>query len=193
MNESKSMKLFFFQRKKLLLYSLASLLLFFLLFNYLSYKISIAFTVKGQECFPYRFWLIRKGVVPERGEYVAFKNHKVGGRATWIKIISGKEGDRVEVIELSGKEQFRVFFDEIGRELTVRGYVFLHSIDPLNDSQVFETFEKDTKVRDLPMIEEGRIPEGKYFVSSPAVRSYDSRYWGLVDESEIIGKAYPIF
>ena len=193
MNESESMKLFSFQRKKLLLYSLASLLLFFLLFNYLSSKISIAFTIKGEECFPYRFWLIRKGVVPERGEYVAFKNNKVDGRASWIKIISGKEGDRVEVIELSEKERFGVFLDEIGRELTVRGYVFLHSIDPLNDSEVFEAFEKDTRGRDLRMIEEGRIPEGKYFVSSPAVRSYDSRYWGLVDESEIIGKAYPIF
>ena len=187
------MKLFFFQRKKLLLYSLALLLLFFLLFHYLSSKISIAFTIKGQECFPYRFWLIRKGVIPERGEYVAFKNHKVDGRATWIKIISGKEGDRVEVIELSDKERFRAFSDEIGRELTIKGYVFLHSIDSLNGSEVFEAFEKDTKGRDLPMIEEGRIPEGKYFVSSPAVRSYDSRYWGLVDESEIIGKAYPIF
>ena len=202
MNESESMKLFFFKRapdvlnkrkRLLLLYSLALLLLFILLFNYLSSKISIAFTIKGQECFPYRFWLIRKGVVPERGEYVAFKNHKVDGRASWIKIISGKEGDRVEVIELSDKERFRVFSDEIGRELTIKGYVFLHSIDSLNGSEVFETFEKDTKGRHLPMIEEGRIPKGKYFVSSPAVRSYDSRYWGLVDESEIIGKAYPIF
>jgi len=187
------MKLFFFQRKKLFLYSLAVLLLFFILFNYLSSKISIALTIKGQECFPNRFWLIRKGVVPERGEYVAFKNYKVDGRATWIKIISGKEGDRVEVIELSDKDRFRVFFDEIGGDLTVRGYVFLHSIDPLNGTQVFEAFEKDTSGRELPMIEEGRIPGGKYFVSSPAVRSYDSRYWGLVDESEIIGKAYPIF
>jgi len=101
------------------------------------------------------------------------------------------------------QDLFKVYIEEIGKELTIQGFVFLHNSDPLNgaplhgatinSSQVFEAFEKDTKGRDLPMIEEGRISKGKYFVSSPAARSYDSRYWGLVDESEIIGKAYPIF
>ncbi len=190
---------FLYERKKYILSALVLTVLFFLLFNYLFSRISVAFTIRGQECFPYRFWLIRKGIIPERGEYVAFKNHRIDERATWVKIISGKDGDRIEVVRVTEEDMrrpqdlFKVYIEEIGKELTTQGFVFLHNSDPFNSSQVFEVFEKDTKGRDLPMIEEGRIPKGKYFVSSPAVRSYDSRYWGLVDESEIIGKAYPIF
>jgi hypothetical protein len=196
---STSMKGSIYERKKYILSALVLTVLFFLLFNYLSSRISVAFTIKGQECFPYRFWLIKKGVIPEKGEYVAFKNHRIDARATWVKIISGEDGDRIEVVRVTEEDMrrsqdlFKVYIEEIGKELTIKGFVFLHNSDPLNSSQAFEAFEKDTKGRDLPMIEEGRISKGKYFVSSPAARSYDSRYWGLVDESEIIGKAYPIF
>jgi conjugal transfer pilin signal peptidase TrbI len=39
------------------------------------------------------------------------------------------------------------------------------------------------------------IPQGKYFVWTPHIDSYDSRYdeIGLVDERTIIGVAYPLF
>lgn len=196
---STSKKCSIYGRKKYILSAFVLIVCFFLLFNYLSSRISVAFTIKGQECFPYKFWLIKKGVTPEKGEYVAFKNHRIDKRATWVKIISGKEGDRIEVERITEEDRirspnpFKLYIEEIGKELTIQGFVLLHSADPLNGSQVFEVFEKDTKGRSLPIIEEGKIPKGKYFVSSPAVRSYDSRYWGLVDESEIIGKAYPIF
>jgi len=150
----------------------------------------IAFTIKGQECFPYKVWFIRKGVIPEKGEYVAFKNRRIGGRRTWIKVLSGKEGDWIEAVKLSPSERYGFFVEEIGRELKVQGFVILHS--PLDGYEIFMVFERDTKGRELPIIDGGRILEKKYFVSSPAIRSYDSRYWGLVDESEIIGKAYPL-
>lgn len=181
------------KKEKILIFILVLSLLVLCALQYLTTKISIAFTIKGQECFPFKVWLIKKGVIPERGEYVAFKNPKVDGRATWIKIISGKEGDRIEVIKLSEIERFKVFIDELGKELPVRGFVILYSTDPLYNLLVLEVFERDTRGRELPMIEEGRIPPQKYFVTSPAIRSYDSRYWGLVDESNIIGKAYPLF
>lgn len=186
-------------RKKYILFSLVLTLIFFLAFHLLSSRISIAFTIKGQECFPYKFWLIKKGGIPQKGEYVAFKNHRIDKRATWVKVISGIEGDRIEVERITEEDRrkspglFNLYIDEIGRELTLQGFVFLHSRDPINGSKVFEVFEKDTKGRDLPIIGEGRIPGGSYFISSPALRSYDSRYWGLVNESDIIGKAYPIF
>ena len=190
---------FLHERKKYILSALVLTVPFFFLFNYLSSRISVAFTIRGQECFPYKFWLIKKGIIPEKGEYVAFKNHRIDERATWVKIISGEEGDRIEVERITEEDRrrspspFKLYIEEIGKELTIQGYVFLHNSDPINSSQVFVVFEEDTKGRSLPMIEERKIPKGKYFVSSPAVRSYDSRYWGLVDESEIIGKAYPIF
>jgi len=34
------------------------------------------------------------------------------------------------------------------------------------------------------------IPEGKYFMGSSNPKGFDSRYFGLVDKSQIIGKAY---
>jgi len=151
-------------RKKYLLFSLITTLIFFLAFHLLSSRISVAFTIKGQECFPYKFWLIKKGVIPQKGEYVAFKNPRIDKRATWIKVISGIEGDRIEVERITEEDRrrspglFNLYIDEIGRELTLQGFVFLHSQDPINGSKVFEVFEKDTKGRDLPMIEEGRIP-----------------------------------
>jgi len=179
------------KRKRFLLYGAGIFILFFFLFNFISSLFLIAFTVKGQECFPYKVWFIRKGVIPERGEYVAFKNYRVDGRRTWIKVLTGREGDRIEVLKFSPKERYGFFVKEIGKELKVQGFVVLRN--PLDGYKIFMVFEKDTKGRDLPIIDsEGKIPERKYFVSSPAIRSYDSRYWGLIDESDIIGKAYPL-
>lgn len=180
-------------RKKLLILALVITFLIWGLFQFLSANIGIAFTIKGQQCFPYRIWLIRKGVLPGYGEYVAFKNPNVDGRATWIKLVSGKEGDWLEVHEFLHGQRFTVFVDDLGKELMVRGVVFLHSANPLNGSERFEAFQKDSKGNELPLVREGKISKGKYFVTSPSVRSFDSRYWGLVDEGDIIGKAYPIF
>jgi type IV secretory pathway protease TraF len=39
----------------------------------------------------------------------------------------------------------------------------------------------------------GKIPEGKIFVVGSHERSYDSRIWGFLDESNIIGTVYPLF
>lgn len=35
----------------------------------------------------------------------------------------------------------------------------------------------------------GKVPKDKYFVWTPYVKSYDSRYWGFVDKKNIVGKA----
>ncbi|MAC85078.1 MAG: signal peptidase I [Arcobacter sp.] len=35
----------------------------------------------------------------------------------------------------------------------------------------------------------GKVPKNKYFVWTPYVKSYDSRYWGFVDKKDIVGKA----
>ena len=39
----------------------------------------------------------------------------------------------------------------------------------------------------------GIIPDGKYFALGEHVDSYDSRYWGFVDYSWILGKVHRIF
>ena len=39
----------------------------------------------------------------------------------------------------------------------------------------------------------GVIPPGSYFVLGDAKRSYDSRYWGFVRKSWIVGRGFPLF
>lgn len=35
----------------------------------------------------------------------------------------------------------------------------------------------------------GKVPKDKFFMWTPFVKSYDSRYWGFIDKSDILGKA----
>ena len=37
-----------------------------------------------------------------------------------------------------------------------------------------------------------RIGPGTYWVMAPLPGSYDSRYWGAIDEEQIVGRVYPI-
>ena len=39
---------------------------------------------------------------------------------------------------------------------------------------------------------DGVIPSGSYFVLGDGGRSYDSRYWGFVRKSWIVGRAFPL-
>ena len=39
----------------------------------------------------------------------------------------------------------------------------------------------------------GPIPEGSWFVLGNGPRSYDSRYWGFVKKSWVVGRAWPLF
>ena len=40
---------------------------------------------------------------------------------------------------------------------------------------------------------DGAIPAGSYFVLGDGERSYDSRYWGFVRKSWIVGRGFPLF
>jgi type IV secretory pathway protease TraF len=39
---------------------------------------------------------------------------------------------------------------------------------------------------------DGPVPSGKVFVMAPHPRSFDSRYWGFVDESWGLYKCWPL-
>lgn len=43
------------------------------------------------------------------------------------------------------------------------------------------------------LVKDEIIPPGKYFLAAPASESFDSRYWGYVDESQFIGNVTPIW
>ncbi len=170
---------------------------------YVLYLISTNFgfliTLEGQDCFPYKYWIVEKQARPrvDVGDYVVFKGHGIPNfpdGITWVKKIVAAGGCRVESKKLDPGERYEdtVFVNEAPKLLKVQGHVYLYC-GGNHLVTGFDVFEEDTKGRALPMIASQYIPSGKYYVMATAKRSFDSRYWGFVDESWIIGKAYPLF
>lgn len=59
-----------------------------------------------------------------------------------------------------------------------------------NGKYLGSQIKQDSKGNKLPQFTfNGKIPKDKYFMWTPFVKSYDSRYWGFVDRSDILGKA----
>jgi signal peptidase I len=60
-----------------------------------------------------------------------------------------------------------------------------------NNRFIGEAKQRDKQGKDTPLfVWDGMIPEGRYFVMGTHIDSYDSRYWGFVEQKDIIGKAY---
>ena len=92
-----------------------------------------------------------------------FKDNTVIG-----KYASGLEGDQISIQE-SG-----VFVND---ELVTEGYLLASKIQvPANE--LYKSFV---------------VPKGKVFFTGSAPKSYDSRYWGLADQKQIIGEAIPLW
>jgi conjugal transfer pilin signal peptidase TrbI len=120
---------------------------------------------------PHRFFLIHKGELPKRGEYVAF--HWLGGGpypagVTFVKVIEGMPGDVVT----SADRVFSVNGVPVGYAKTVS-----RQGQPLDPGPT------------------GTLPTGHYYVRAPHPDSLDSRYQltGWIAESQIIGRAHALF
>jgi conjugal transfer pilin signal peptidase TrbI len=186
-------------RGKYFISALLIAIIFFLLFKNLSDRYIIAFTRDGHYCLPYSIWLIKKGEKPERGDYVSFVGHGIPNFADgvrWVKIMTGMPGDRVRTVTIPVSERTAnievIEVNGLPMQKRLQGRVYLQT-SPNGHVTYYRVFEKDTMGRSLPIIGNQTIPLGHYFVSTPAPRSFDSRYWGLIDEKDILGKAYPIF
>jgi conjugal transfer pilin signal peptidase TrbI len=120
---------------------------------------------------PHHVYLIRKGEMPQRGDYVAFRWHGGGpypAGATFIKILAGLPGDAVM---------------RRGRRFYVNGV-------PVGEAK---TTSKEGAALDAGHT--GVLPPGRYYVRAPHPDSLDSRYrlTGWIAQSEIIGRAYVLF
>ena len=63
-----------------------------------------------------------------------------------------------------------------------------------NGAPIGNALKKDSKGRDLPIFKfNGTIPAGQYFMTGTHPRSFDSKYYGLVDMKSFLAKAYPIW
>lgn len=59
-----------------------------------------------------------------------------------------------------------------------------------NGKYLGSQIKQDSKGNILPQFSfNGKIPKDKFFMWTPFVKSYDSRYWGFVDRNDILGKS----
>ncbi|GJL52193.1 MAG: hypothetical protein NPIRA01_34200 [Nitrospirales bacterium] len=139
--------------------------------------------IRDDESWPHhRFFLLRKGISPERGSLVAFTmtdtyadRVKPGGMPRpyarvgllWLKRVVGMPGDRVDVVE---------------------------DVVRVNGEEVAKGLKRDRLGQDIEVVSlESPIPNDAVFVALPYPRSFDSRYFGYVNMKDIIGEVYPLW
>ena len=120
---------------------------------------------------PCGLFLIHKGELPQRGQYVAFRWPGGGpypAGATFVKLIAGMAGDEVTRAD-------RDFF--------------------VNGTHVGEAKSVSREGAPLELGPTGVLPPGRYYVRAPHPDSLDSRYrlTGWISEEQIIGRAYALF
>lgn len=131
---------------------------------------------RGKPCLPGRIYLVNHQAQKiGRGDLIMFVTddrtapyYPAGTK--FVKLVFGLPGDRVKI--------------DAGGQLQINGrdYHFESALEP----EVVHLLDREISdfVLDL------RIPQGSYFVMGTLPDSYDSRYWGLVKEKQVIGKAF---
>jgi conjugal transfer pilin signal peptidase TrbI len=135
------------------------------------FQAHFAFGVNASPSLPQRFFLIHKGELPQRGDYVAFRWPGGGpfpAGVTFVKIIAGMADDTVTRAD----SDFFVNGMYVGQAKTVSRHGVPLELGPT-----------------------GVLPAGRYYVRAPHPDSLDSRYrlTGWVSEAQIIGRAYALF
>ena len=119
---------------------------------------------------PYRVLAVLRGRAFDREDLIAFRfggSRYYPAGTVFVKVVKGLPGDRLETPE----------------DHTVW----------LNGARLDSVRATDSTGRRVePFRFEGVIPENAYFLYSAAPNSYDSRYYGLVAKSQIIGRVVPL-
>ena len=135
-------------------------------------------SIKGANCLPYSVFLVDLHErATDRGEYIAFVSRQMepfyANGTVAVKLIAGVAGDRVKV----GAEG-----------VSINGRLWgalLH----LKDGE--KLWRLGRRVSDVERNEV--IPQGHLWMMGTNPRSYDSRYWGYIDNEQIIGRAIPLW
>lgn len=108
-----------------------------------------------------------------RGDLIVFKvpievSHKKLNydqtKPNFIKYVAALEGD---LVEINANQEIIV-----NKKVVAKGLKVLDSLTAEQKQNFYKTF---------------RVPKHKFFVLGDTEKSFDSRYWGLVDEYEIVG------
>lgn len=129
--------------------------------------------VSDPPCLTYDWFIVDKwDRTPEKGAYFGFFTidiPKFENGMRFVKIVGGVPGDRYKVedgIAMVNSDDVGHIHPDIAEKLTKK----------ISD---FDT--------------ESVIPAGKYYMQATHERSYDSRYWGVIAENQLMGRAYPIW
>ena len=130
-----------------------------------------AFGLNGSPSLPYRLFLIHKGEMPGRGNFVAFRWAGGGpypAGITFIKVLAGVPGDEVT---------------RDAQGFHINGIAVCLPKPVSRQGVVLEPGPT------------GRIPAGRYYVQAGHPDSLDSRYQltGWIHASQIIGRADALF
>jgi conjugal transfer pilin signal peptidase TrbI len=122
--------------------------------------------VNTSSSLPHYLYLVQKDQLPTKGQYVMFKHYLFPDPL--IKRVEGVEGNSITIKDCN------VYIDD-------------RHIAPLVD--------KNSKGEPLNPIQEKIVPLKHYFVAGDHRKSFDSCYqtFGLVHQSEVKGRAWPIF
>ncbi|WP_318840387.1 signal peptidase I [Providencia sp. PROV083] len=134
------------------------------------HRFEIGIDPQNNQCLPpYRIYLVDKGdTKPVKGTTFAFSSKYMGKTGKGIKMVDGVAGDAITVND---------------EETTVNGSMVGEGLALANESG--HTPQELTR--------KGVIPEGRVWLMGRTKLSFDSRYWGTVPETQIIGRAYPIW
>lgn len=135
-------------------------------------------SIKGANCLPYSVFLVDlRDRATDRGEYVAFVSKQMepfyANGTIAVKLVAGVPGDRVTV-------------NETGVSINGR---HLGTLLHLKDGE--RLWRMGRRVADVARDE--RIPDGHLWMMGTNARSYDSRYWGYIENEQVIGRAIPLW
>jgi len=142
------------------------------LMSYWAFSLRYQFAINVSVSLPGKLYLIEKGELPSRGDYVAFiyQNDFIYFKGVHLlKRVAGVAGDTVQTTDhkyfVNGK------FVGKARPFTSQGF----------------------PIQELGF--NGVIPAGHYYAQADHLKSFDSRYAaiGLVPSSCVIGKAFKLF
>jgi conjugal transfer pilin signal peptidase TrbI len=137
---------------------------------------SIGIDTQAETCLPFRVYLYSKvGDEPLKpGDYVSFHMDERGSPffhngQTFIKKVAASAGD---TIEIKG------------------GFVYINgkAVKAVSKHNA-EKMRKQIKDFDRKLT----LKEGEYWAMASHPNSFDSTYWGVLHQSQIIGKAFPIY
>ncbi len=137
----------------------------------LPYKVSVTLTPSLKHRV---YWLTRNPDRVGRGEYVLFNDKELAYR-----IGMNKSEDMMKLVGCNEGDQLTV---DAEKKFYCNGEYLVRA--------------KDFSLKGAPLQHfayNGIVPKGTMFVMGEHKDSYDSRYFGFVDKSRILAKAYPIF